>query len=733
MQKEDKLLMERLMHKILWLLVAAGLLSGCATPYPEQVRNGSNEEIVGMIRKGDIKYHTGGIIEQVVADRSLVCDWVTQGRREVVETFVRQTPPLRGESVIHRLPLLACITSAEDYDFYKRLGAPTHRYSNHYVYNPPYWLHATPLSEAASNGNALAVSLLIADGVPVDQPGHRRITPLGYVLRTKEMLRSGPQEFRPGYWGAAYFDFFYYADGADMRYGPKTLEELDRVMAILLQSGADPDALTADGQSIGGRAASRPGETLRQRYAKDSSFQQAMGLARELRGDFFRCRDGKFLPACQHVSAQADPLSTIALAAAQRVSELDLEQQEWARLKAAQACRLWRDDWLYLGSACASGLAHGTGQARARDGSRAFEGRFERGQPSQGRLLFRGEPYFEGALKNLTPEGAGICWHQGQPEECRMLNGQRIDALHKQREDNARLQQQAREQERRDEEARMQRQIEETRRRREREAEERRERKNERALAAGIAAMRGGNAGPAASNDGLASSLRMAQQQNQIMAQGMADIQRAQAQREEARREQARREAAQQEAERQARQQAQQRLMAQQNQQAQSLETTRQRQQREAAAERAREDEARRTREEETRRQEEAQAATARREAERQQRERERQAEQQSQARLEADYLKAIKEGTRMKVISCYGDHYVSGERPRVKEPAGMSSCVNVAVTAWCPGDRSGRPVLARNFVGMAGCFGDTYKIEPRPSCKAEDMRVVVESVQSCP
>lgn len=260
-----------------------------------------------------------------------------------------------------------------------------------------------------------------------------------------------------------------------------------------------------------------------------------------------------------------------------------------------------------------------------------------------------------------------------------------------------------------------------------------RERNNERALAAGIAAMRGGNSGPAASNDGLASSLRMAQQQNQIMAQGMADIQRAQAQREEARREQARREAAQQEAERQARQQAQQRLMAQQNQQAQSLETTRQQQQREAAAERAREDEARRAREEETRRQQEAQAATARREAERQQRERERQTEQQSQARLEADYLKAIKDGTRMKVISCYGDHYVSGERPRVKEPAGMSSCVNVAVTAWCPGDRSGRPVLARNFVGMAGCFGDTYKIEPRPSCKAEDMRVVVESVQSCP
>lgn len=721
------------MLKIMWLLVAVGLLSGCATPYPEEASSGSTDDIVGMIRKGDIKYHTGGIIEQVVADRSLVCDWVAQGRREVVEAFVRQTPPLRGESVVHRLPLLACVTRAEDYPFYKRLGAPTHRYSDHYLYYQGYWPHATPLSEAASNGNTLAVSLLIADGVPVDQPGHRKITPLGYVLRTKEMLRSGPQQFRPGYWGAAYFDFFFHADGADMRYGPRTLEELDRVMAILLQSGADPDALTTDGQSIGGRAASRPGETLRQRYAKDSSFQQAMGRARELRGDFFRCRDSKFVPACQHVSTQADPLSTIASAAATLASELDREQQEWARLQAAQACRLWRDDWLYTGFACANGLAHGTGQARTRDGSLAFEGRFERGQPAQGRLLVRGQPYFEGALKNLTPEGAGICWYQGQPEECRMLNGQRIDALHKQREENVRLHQQAREQERRDEEARMQRQMEEARRRREREAEERRERNNERALAAGIAAMRGGNSGLAASNDGLASSLRMAQQQNQIMAQGMADIQRAQAQREEARREQARREAAQQETERNARQQAQQRLLAQQNQQSQNLEAARQQQQREAAVQRAREDEARRSREEEARRQQEAQAAAARRDAERQQRERERQAEQQNQARLKTDYLKSIKDGTRMKVISCYGDHYVSGERPRIKEPAGVSSCVNVAVTAWCPGDRSGRPVLARNFVGMAGCFGDTYKIEPRPSCKAEDMRVVVESVQSCP
>ncbi len=228
----------------------------------------------------------------------------------------------------------------------------------------------------------------------------------------------------------------------------------------------------------------------------------------------------------------------------------------------------------------------------------------------------------------------------------------------------------------------------------------------------------------------------MQQQMNAVNSQFMAEQRAAQAQREEQRREQSRREAAQQESERKSLQQSQQRLAAQQAQRDQNQEAARQQQQREVAAHRTREEEARRARDEDARRQQDAQAAAARREAERQQRERDRlaqqQAEQQEKEKLKNDYLRAVKSGVRMKAVSCAGNHYVTGDRPRVKEPAHMSSCVDVSVTAWCPGDRSGRPVVATNFVGMSGCMGDTYKIEPKPACEAEQMRVVVEEVRVC-
>lgn len=712
------------MQRILWILVVAGLLSACATPHPEQARSGPTEEIVQMIRKGEIKFHTGGILEQEVMDRSLVCDWVIQGRREAVEALLKATPLLRGESVVHRLPLLACVTNPEDYAYYKKLGARTHKYSDFYRYTPGYWPHATPLSEAAGNGNARAVSLLISDGVPVDEPGNKWLTPLGYALRIKEILQAKPQQFRPGQWNGIYFDTFHHMDGDAMMYGPKTLTDLEHVVTILLQSGANPEAPTMESRFHPSAA----GETLYKRYAKDAYFRQAVGLARELQVQFDACRYRKSLTACQEISTRTDPLSVMGREASQIAAGLTQEQQEWGRLYASQKCRLQQANWLYEGDACVGSLAQGQGRARSRDGSLSFEGQFKRGQPVHGRLGVRGRPYFEGPMNNLAPEGAGICWHQGQPEECRMLNGERIDALHKQREENARQQSLAREQESREQEARFQRDMEEARRRRDREAEERRERRNERALAAGIASMRGDYSAAAAAGDPLASTLRMQQQQSQIMAQGMADLERTRVQREEARREQARRDAAQQDAEREARHQAQQRLVAQQGQQTQNAEVTRLQQQREAAALRVREEEARR--------QQEAQAASARREADRQQRERERQAqlqsEQQERAKLEGDYLRAIKDGTRMQAITCYGNHYVTGTRPRVKEPAHMGSCVDVAVTAWCPGDRVGRPVLASNFVGTGGCFGDIYKIEPKPSCEAEQMRVVVEEVRVC-
>lgn len=586
----------------------------------------------------------------------------------------------------------------------------------------------TSLQIAAGNANPEIVALHLADGADPKARGGWAAAPLDTALLTWDRAtraKSSRDGYPPGL-GERHVGTTYFSDILVLRDGPELAEPSAEIVRLLIEAGASLDGLTSSAamaeRGVGYQGWYMPGQTYRSYFTNripglSAVERQAMEV-RDLLGD---CRSRKQRIACEQVLIKAAKLSFARTLAQQQIAQIDQEQGDWNSLLAAQRCRVQRDNWAYEGSACANGLAQGAGRARSRDRSSVYDGQFAQGQPVSGRLTVSGRPYFEGGFRNWTPEGAGICWHEGRPEECRMLNGERIDALHKQREENARLQQEAREEARRREDARQRREWEEARRQREQEAEERRERRNERALAAGIASMQGGSSGLAASNDSLASTLRMQQQQAQIIAQGNAEIQRAQAQREEARREQARREAAQQEAERQARQQVQQRLASQQ---AQNLEAARQQQQREAAAQR--------TREEETRRQQEAQAAAARREAERQQRERDRQAEQQDKARLEADYLKAIKDGTRMQAISCYGNHYVTGSRPRVKEPAHMGSCVDVAVTAWCPGDRVGRPVVATNFVGMGGCFGDIHKIEPRPACAAEQMRVVVEEVRVC-
>lgn len=683
-----------LQKMLMWVLVVGGV-AGCASPHSIEASSGPTEEIVQKIKRGDISYRLAGrSIDPMteVLDRSLVCDWVTQGKREAVQALVDATPAINKESLVVRLPLLACAPNKQDYTHYKQLGASVKRYSSGYLMIPGFWPHATPLSEAAGNGNALAVSLLIADGAPVDEPGHRKTTPLGYALLIKEQLASGPPTFRPGPWNAGRYDAFGMGAASVMQLGPNTLADLDRVVNVLLQSGASADELTADAHPIGTADAKRPGETLRQRFGQDPAFQKALALARELRKSRIDCLHNQALTACREIVARADPLSPWVAEADQVAAGLVQDQATWARLVAEQRCRLQREDWVYQGAACANGLAHGVGQAKSRDGKRSFSGRFERGQPVQGKLLYMGQPNFEGDFKNLLPNGQGMCWHGGQPEACQMVDGQRVDALHKQREEHARQMSEWQKREEEAEEARIRVAHDDARRRRDREAEERRERRSERALAAGAAAMRGGASSGAAVSDSLASSLRMQQQQAQIMAQGMSDLKRIQEQREAARREQAR-DAAWQGAAPQSTSKPRQAVPAAPTPQpAPARDDDRQRQERQA----------------------------------------QRQAEEAEQSRLAADYLRAIKEGSRLKAVSCYGKQYVTGTRPRVKEPAHMSSCVDLHVTAWCPGDRAGRPVVASNFVGMSGCMGDIYRIDPQPACEAEQIDVRIEEAKAC-
>lgn len=97
-------------------------------------------------------------------------------------------------------------------------------------------------------------------------------------------------------------------------------------------------------------------------------------------------------------------------------------------------------------------------------------------------------------------------------------------------------------------------------------------------------------------------------------------------------------------------------------------------------------------------------------------------------------YHAALLRGIRMKATKCpdgEGHYYATGSIPALKEPAG-AACINVTFEARCPDSRPPIRGVADNYIGMAGCFGDTYKIEPKPTCDAKDVRIEVTSVSSC-
>ena len=705
-------------------VAASWALVGCAMSI-DQVRSTSDAEWETKVRNGH--FDNGCPLDPVgreFAKTELFCELVHADRRSLVEEAIRISPQL-----LTCMPLLGCAPSKDAYQHWKKMGAPLQLSGLLRNGSDIFGLPGQSLQVAAGNAKPEVVALHLQDGASAKQRSGYASSPLGEALQVWHAHMTLPEQ--DGYLpGIAHFNQIEpNSSVGTVKVNRKDAAPTLEIVRMLIESGANMDDLI-DSSAMAELGIGYEGWYTRyidhrKRYSPlRPELAAAVDQAFEVRHALRRCREQGIRSGCEMVLAMATPLSPLRAQAHQLIAQIDREQSEWNKRIAAQFCRVDQDNWLYEGRSCANGWAQGKGRVQSRDRSTVYDGQFAKGQPISGRLTIKGSPHFEGGFSNWTPEGPGICWHDGQPEECRMLNGKRVDALHKQREENARQQQLAREREQREEEARLERRAEEARRRREAEAEERRDRRNQRALAAGIAAMSGNYAVAGAAGNSLASSLNMAQQQSQIMAQGTADIKRAQAQKEQEKREQAQREAALQQSERRARQQAQQVSSSPQGQVTQNLAAARQ-QQSDATAQRVRE--------EEIRRQQEAQAATARRESERLQRERERQAEQQNRASLKAEYLQAVKDGTRMKVISCAGEHHVSGQRPRVKEPAGVSSCVDVAATAWCPGDRSGRSVLAKNFVGMGGCFGDTYKIDPQPSCKAEEMRVVVESVQPCP
>jgi hypothetical protein len=109
-------------------------------------------------------------------------------------------------------------------------------------------------------------------------------------------------------------------------------------------------------------------------------------------------------------------------------------------------------------------------------------------------------------------------------------------------------------------------------------------------------------------------------------------------------------------------------------------------------------------------------------------------AEQQAQKQASAQYLKSVAAGTRLVATKCpdgEGKYYATGSRPRIKPE--VVGCVDVTFRAYCAGSVQYSEGIAHNFIGMAGCFGDTYEISPKPACKVDQVRIeVVEARGGC-
>lgn len=142
------------------------------------------------------------------------------------------------------------------------------------------------------------------------------------------------------------------------------------------------------------------------------------------------------------------------------------------------------------------------------------------------------------------------------------------------------------------------------------------------------------------------------------------------------------------------------------------------------------------------RREQVAQAERDRLQADRDRRDAERQRQQAERDRAAAQIATALKEqqdlnagleelrqGIRLVATKCpdgEGHYYATGVLPPHPK---FDGCIDVSYTATCPGSVAQSRGVARNFIGMSGCFGDTYQIEPKPACKPDEVRIQVTAV----
>lgn len=108
-------------------------------------------------------------------------------------------------------------------------------------------------------------------------------------------------------------------------------------------------------------------------------------------------------------------------------------------------------------------------------------------------------------------------------------------------------------------------------------------------------------------------------------------------------------------------------------------------------------------------------------------------AQEQAEKQARDGYLRNVAQGTRLAATKCpdgEGKYYATGSRPKIKPE--VVACVDIQYRAYCPGGRQYSEGIAHNFIGMSGCFGDTYEINPKPACKVDEVRIEVVAAQSC-
>lgn len=104
-----------------------------------------------------------------------------------------------------------------------------------------------------------------------------------------------------------------------------------------------------------------------------------------------------------------------------------------------------------------------------------------------------------------------------------------------------------------------------------------------------------------------------------------------------------------------------------------------------------------------------------------------------AEQQAKAQYLRSVASGTRLVATKCpdgAGKFYATGTRPNIKPE--LVACVDVHYRASCPGSRQHSNGVARNFIGMSGCFGDTYDINPKPDCNVDQVRIDIVEARVC-